>query len=155
MFKLEEQEQIAEQHRRRAHVAEADLAKTKDDLEYAHQEAECDKTHFLRVQAARDHQLGIAHRLVADAAPREEVLQLKAKMKEKESEIQKLRNELKAQSACLTPRPNLFRASEHVELKLNDIPRRSRDVVDDVCDKLDFTTQRLERLEERLDRLAT
>jgi len=35
---------------------------------------ECDKTHFLRVQAARDHQLGIAHRLVADAAPREEVI---------------------------------------------------------------------------------
>jgi len=56
---------------------------------------------------------------------------------------------------CAHSRVALSRASEHVELKLNDIPRRSRDVVDDVCDKLDFTTQRLERLEERLDRLAT
>jgi ubiquinone biosynthesis protein UbiJ len=39
-----------------------------------------------------------------------------------------------------------------VELKVNDIPRRSRDVVDDVCDQLDFTKKRLERLEERLNR---
>ena len=35
---------------------------------------EIDKKHFLRINAARDHQLGIAHRMVADAAPREEVM---------------------------------------------------------------------------------
>ena len=101
----------------------------------------------------REEQLQIAHRLVAESASREEMLQLKSSARDKDAQLKKLQAEVNLERGQLTPRPNFFRASEHVSLKNSqDLPRRSKDVVDDLVDKLNFTCHRAEHLEQQLDR---
>jgi hypothetical protein len=142
-----------EELRQRANLLERDLKKALENLEQAKLDAEDEIASSRKLKSACDYQLGIAHRLVADRAPREELMQLKAALKEKEARLQQLQIQMRAEKAELTPRPNFFRASEHVEIVTTEnVPRRSRDVVDDVCNKLDFTCARLDRLEQRLDR---
>lgn len=152
MHKASQQETRYEEERKRAHILERDLAKALDDLEQARLDTQEEKEEKQKIKRITDCQLGIAHRLVADTASREEVLQAKSALKERDTLIKKLQLELKTERATMTPRPNLFRASEHVELKMNGLPRKSKDVVDDLCDMLDYKTKRLERMEQRLNR---
>lgn len=152
VHRASQQETRYEEERKRAHMLERDLAKALDDIEQARFDTQDEKAEKEKIKRATDYQMGIAHRLVADSASREEMLRVKSALRESEALVKKLQLELKTDRATMTPRPNLFRASEHVELKANGLARKSRDVVDDVCDALDFTTKRLERMEQRLDR---
>ena len=152
MNKLSLQETRYEEERKRAHIFERDLAEALDKLEQAKFDTQDEKDSYAKLKTATDFQLGIAHRLVAEAASREELLHAKSALKEKDALIKKLQDQLKTDRATMTPRPNLFRASEHVELRTNGLARKSRDVVDDLCDVLDFTSKRLDRMEKRLDR---
>jgi hypothetical protein len=150
--RLDDQQRAFVEQNHKLYVAERDLAKALEDLEASRLNMEDEQAIGQKTRKQCAIQLGIAHRMVADCAPREEVLLLKTKLKEKEVLINKLQAELKADRDALTPRPTFFRASEYVELKCNDLPRKSKDVVDDICEKLEFTTKRLDRLEQRLDR---
>jgi hypothetical protein len=145
------QQITAVREKKRADLAEADAEKA--FLESAEAEKAIDQERLkMKSEAARFHaRMSVAHRIVADHVPRHELAMCRAELSNLKSHLSRQSQEATS-DVVLTPRPNYFRASQYISLSSDGRSKPSKFVVDELCEKLEWASNRYKRIEARLCR---
>jgi len=141
------------QAKERAVTSRLQLENAKQKQDESRREFEEERQELETQVAELKARLGIAVKIVGAHVPKDEVKQVESRLAGLKEQLNRERQEHENEKLAFTPRPSFFRAADHVNIKNpNGSLRPSKDVVNDVCQKLEWYTARYARLEDRLSK---
>jgi hypothetical protein len=144
-------EMTAVKEKKRADLAEADAEKAYLDLADAEKAMDEERLKMKSEEARFQARMSVAHRIVAEHVPRHQLAMCRAELSNLKSQLSRQGQDA-ASDIILTPRPNYFRASQYISLSSDGGSKPSKFVVDELCEKLEWASNRYKRIEARLCR---
>ena len=138
--------------KKRGDLAEAEAEGLEQALNDAEKAMEEERSNLRAEEAKFQARMRVAHRIVGSHVPRYELAMSQAEAKSLRILLARQSRESPA-DVIVTPRPNFFRASEHISLVTDTgCAKPSRLLVDELCERLEFACRRYKRIETRLCR---